>query len=110
MNPIILLFALSALFLGIAIWNWRMPEKRWINGLKADRNMLGIDYSKYNQKKIRSATTTLFLVEAVCLFLIGLTIGKHPDLTKILCGGILGAPVVYWFVVLVFCKKRKYRK
>ena len=51
MNPIILLFVLSAVFLGIAIWNWRMPEKRWLNGLKADRNMLGIDYSKYNQKR-----------------------------------------------------------
>ena len=48
-----------------------MPEKRWVNWLKADRNMLGIDYSKYNQKKI---------------------------------------PIVYWFVLLVFCKKSKYRK
>ena len=110
MNPIIILFALSAMFLGFAIWNWRMPEKRWVNNLKADRNMLGIDYSKYNLKKIRSATTTLLFFEAVCLFLIGLTIGKYPVLTKALCGGILGAPIVYWFVILVFCKKSKYRK
>ena len=72
MTPIIILFALSAMFLGFAIWNWRMPEKRWVNNLKADRNMLGIDYSKYNQKKIRSATTTLLLFEAVCLLSIGL--------------------------------------
>lgn len=87
-----------------------MPEKRWVNWLKADRNMLGIDYSKYNQKKIRSANTILLLFEAVCLFLIGLTIGKHPVLTKALCVEIMGAPIVYWFVLLVFCKKSKYRK
>ena len=115
MNPIIIPFALSAMFLGFAIWNWRMPEKRWVNNLKADRNMLGIDYSKYNQKKIRSATTTLLLFEAVCLFSLGLcsiwlTIKEHPVLIKIFIGGILGAPIVYWFVLLVFCKKSKYKK
>ena len=81
------------MFLVFGIWSWRMPEKRWVNWLKADRNMLGIDYSKYNQKKIRSANTTLLLFEAVCLFLIGLTIGKHPVLTKALCVGIVGAPI-----------------
>ena len=48
--------------------------------------------------------------EAACLFLIGLTVGKHPVLTKALCVGIVGAPIVYWFVLLVFCKKSKYRK
>ena len=110
MNPIIILFGLSAMFLVFGIWSWRMPEKGWVNWLKADRNMLGIDYSKYNQKKIRSSNTTLLLFEAVCLFLIGLTIGKHPVLTKALCVGIVGAPIVYWFVLLVFCKKSKYRK
>ena len=115
MTPIIILFASSAMFLGFAIWNWMMPEKRWVNNLKADRNMLGIDYSKYNQKKIRSATTTLLLFEAVCLFSLGLcsiwlTIKEHPVLIKIFIGGILGAPLVYWFVLLVFCKKSKYKK
>lgn len=67
MNPIIILFVLSAMFLVFAIWSWRMPEKRWLNWLKADRNMLGIDYSKYNPQKIRSASTTLLFFEAVCL-------------------------------------------
>ena len=86
-----------------------MPEKKWINRLKADRNPLGIDYSKYNQKKIRSATTTLLLFEAGCFFLMGLTIGKYPVLTWILCGGLFAALIVYWFVLLVFCKKSKYR-
>ena len=115
MTPIIILFALSAMFLGFAIWNWRMPEKRWVNNLKADRNMLGIDYSKYNQKKIRSATITLLLFEAVCFFSMGLcsiwlTINEHPVLIGIFMGSIMGAPIVYWFVLLVFCKKSKYRK
>ena len=111
MNPIIIvLFALAAMFLVFAIWNWRMPEKKWLNWLDADRNMLGIDYSKYNKIKIKSANTVFLLFEAVCLFLIGLTIGKHPILTKILFRGILGAPVVYWLAILVFCKKSKYRK
>ena len=86
-----------------------MPEKKWINRLKADRNMFGIDYSKYNQKKIRSAIT-LLLFEAVGFFLMGLTIGKYPVLTWILCGGLFAAPIVYWFVLLVFCKKSKYKK
>ena len=107
MTPFIILSTLSALFLIPAIWTWRMPEKKWINRLKADRNMLGIDYSKYNQKKIRSATTTLLLFEAACLFLMGLTIGKYPVLTWILCGGLFAALIVYWFVLLVFCKKSK---
>lgn len=107
MTPFIILSILSALFLIPAIWTWRMPEKKWINWLKADRNMLGIDYSKYNQKKIRSATTTLLLFEAACLFLMGLTIGKYPVLTWILCGGLFAALIVYWFVLLVFCKKSK---
>ena len=115
MNPVIILFALSAMFLAFAIWYWRMPEKRWINGLKADRNMLGIEYSKYNQKKIRSVTIALLLFEAVCLFSLGLcsiwlTIQEHPVLIKTFIGGILGALLVYWFVLLVFCKKSKYRK
>ena len=115
MSPVIILFALSAMFLAFAIWSWRMPEKKWINRLKADRNMLGIDYSKYNQKKIRSANTALFLAESVCLFSLGvcsirLTINEHPVLVRIFIGGILGALVLYWFVLLVFCKKNKYRK
>lgn len=46
MNPIIILFGLSVMFLVFGIWSWRMPEKRWVNWLKADRSMLGIDYSK----------------------------------------------------------------
>ena len=115
MNPIIILFGLSLMFLVFGILSWRMPEKRWVNWLKADRNMLGIDYSKYNQKKIRSANTTLLLFEAVCLFSMGmcsiwLTIKEHPVLIKLFIGGIMGAPIVYWFVLLVFCKKSKYRK
>lgn len=110
MTPIIILFALSAMFLGFAIWNWRMPEKRWVNNLKADRNMLGIDYSKYNQKKIRSLTIAIFLFEAVCLSLVGLTVKEHPVLAWIFMGGAAAAPIVYWFVFLVFCKKSKYKK
>ena len=87
-----------------------------MNWLKADRNMLGIDYSKYNQKKIRSANTTLLLFEAVCLFLIGLTclIGlnseEHPVLFLILGGGLLAGVFAYFFVLFVYCKKSKYRK
>lgn len=109
MNPIIIPFAFSAFLLVLAIRTWRMTEKKWLIHMSS-WNPLGIDYSKYNQKKIRSANTTLLLFEAVCLFLIGLTIGKHPALTKALCVGIVGAPIVYWFVLLVFCKKSKYRK
>ncbi len=87
-----------------------MPEKKWVNRLYSSRNMFDLDYSKYNQKKIRSATITLLLSEAVCLFLMGLTIGKYPILTWILMGGMMVALIVYWFVLLVFCKKSKYRK
>lgn len=30
MNPVIILFALSAMFLVFAVWTWRMPEKKWM--------------------------------------------------------------------------------
>lgn len=110
MSPVIILFALSAMFLALAIWTWRMPERSWIRLLKADRNLLGIDYSKYNQKKIRSATIALLLVEAVCLFPVGLTARDHPVLAWVLMGCAAAAPIVYWFVFFVFCKKNKYRK
>lgn len=110
MNPIIILFGLSLMFLVFGILSWRMPEKRWVNWLKADRNMLGIDYSKYNQKKIRSTTIAFLLFEAICVFPIGLTFKAYPVLTKILLWGFVGGEVAYWFVLLVFCKKSKYKK
>ena len=118
MDALIILFAMSAIFLVIAIWTWRMPEKRWINRLKVDNRLswFGFDISKYNQKKIRSLTIALFLFEAVCLFLIGLTclIGlnskEHPVLFLILGGGILAGIIGYYFVLFVYCKKSKYRK
>ena len=46
-----MLFPFFAMFLVFGIWSWRMPEKRWLDWLKDDRNILGIDYSKYNQKR-----------------------------------------------------------
>ena len=91
-----------------------MPEKRWINRLEINR--LGLDISKYNQKKIRSITIALFLFEAACLFLIGLTglIGlnheDHPVLILILGGGLLAGVIVYYFMLFVYCKKSKYKK
>ena len=94
MDAIIILFAFSACCLVIAIWTWRMPEKRWINRLEI-HNRSGLDISKYNQKKIRSITIALFLFEAACLFLIGLTglIGlnseEHPVLILILSAQLL---------------------
>ena len=110
MNPLIILYAISAVFLVIAIWTWKMPEKRWINRLKSDRNYFEINFSKYNQKKIRSLTIAVFLFEAACLSLVGLTVKGHPVLAWIFMGGAVAAPVVYWFVFLVFCKKSKYKK
>ena len=118
MDALIILFAMSAIFLVIAFWTWRMPEKRWINRLKVDNRLswFGFDISKYNQKKIRSLTIALFLFEAVCLFLIGLIglIGlnseEHPVLFLILGGGLLAGVIVYYFVLFVYCKKSKYRK
>ena len=92
-----------------------MPEKRWIDRLEI-HNRLGLDISKYNQKKIRSLTVTFFLFEAACLFLIGLTglIGlnseEHPVLLLILGGGLLAGVIVYYSVLFVFCKKSKYKK
>lgn len=79
-------------------------------------NRLGLDISKYNQKKIRSITISLFLFEAACLFLIGLTglIGlnseEHPVLFFILVGGLLAGVIVYYFMLFVYCKKSKYKK
>ena len=110
MNPLIILYGMSAVFLAIAIWTWRMPEKRWINWLKSDRNYFEIDFSKYNQKKIRSLTIAFFLFDAVCLSLVGLTVKEHPVLAWIFMGGVLASIIVYWFVFLVFCKKSKYKK
>ena len=115
MDALIILFAMSAFCLLIAIWTWRMPEKRWIIRL-GTHNRLGLDISKYNQKKIRSLTIALFLFEAVCLFLIGLAglIGlnseEHPVLFWSLVGGLLAGVIVYYFVLFVFCKKSKYKK
>ena len=114
MDAIIILFAFSACCLVIAFWTWRMPEKRWINRLEINR--LGLDISKYNQKKIRSITIALFLFEAACLFLIGLTglIGlnreDHPVLILILGGGLLAGVIVYYCMLFVYCKKSKYKK
>ena len=115
MDALIILFAMSAFCLVISIWTWRMPEKRWLIRLET-HNRLGLDISKYNQKKIRSLTIALFLFEAVCLFLIGLTclIGlnseEHPVLFLILGGGLLAGVFAYFFVLFVYCKKSKYRK
>ena len=115
MDAIIILFAFSACCLVIAIWTWRMPEKRWIYRLEI-HNRSGLDISKYNQKKIRSITIALFLFEAACLFLIGLTglIGlnseEHPVLILILGGGLLAGVIVYYFMLFVYCKKSKYKK
>ena len=114
MDAIIILFAFSACCLAFAIWTWRMPEKRWINRLEINR--LGLDISKYNQKKIRTITIALFLFETACLFLIGLTglIGpnseEHPVLILILGGGLLAGVIVYYFMLFVYCKKSKYKK
>ena len=118
MDALIILFAMSVCCLVVAFWTWRMPEKRWINRLKVDNRLswFGFDISKYNQKKLRSLTIALFLFEAVCLFLIGLTclIGlnseEHPVLFLILGGGLLAGVIVYYFVLFVYCKKSKYRK
>ncbi len=116
MTPLIIVFTLSALLFALAIWYWKMPERRWLNGMKPDGNLYGINYSKYNQKKLRTATIILLLSEAVGFFLIGLTnlvgltSGEHPVLFLVLVGGMMAAPIVYWFVLLVFCKKSKYRK
>ena len=112
MTPIIILFALSAVLFGMAIWYWKMPEKRWKKGMTADGNMYGIDYSRFNPQKTRTATITLLLFEAVCLFSMGLcsnwlTLNEHPILIGIFMGGLMGAPIVYWLALLVFCKKSK---
>lgn len=115
MDALIILFAFSACCLVIAIWTWRMPEKRWIDRLEI-HNRLGLDISKYNPKKIRSVTIALFLFDAACLFLIGLTslVGltseEHPVLTGVLMGGIMAGLIGYWFAFLVYCKKSKYKK
>jgi hypothetical protein len=50
MTPLIIVFTLSALLFALAIWYWKMPERRWLNGMKPDGNLYGINYSKYNQK------------------------------------------------------------
>ena len=115
MDALVILFVFSVCCLVIAIWTWKMPEKRWIIRLET-HNRLGLDISKYNQKKIRSLTIALFLFEAVCLFLIGLAglIGlnskEHPVLFWILAGGLLAGVIVYYFVLFVYCKKSKYKK
>lgn len=115
MDAIIILFAFSACCLVIAIWTWRMPEKRWLNRLET-HNRLGLDISKYNPKKIKSITMALFLFEAACLFLIGLTglIGlnseEHPVLFLILAGGLLAGVIVYYILLYVYCKKSKNKK
>ena len=115
MDALIILFAMSAIFLVIAIWTWRMPEKKWIKRLEVD-NRSGLDISKYDPQKIRSLTIALFLFEGVCLFLIGLTglIGLnsegHPVLLLILGGGLLAGVIVYYFVLFVCCKKSKQQK
>ena len=117
MNPVIILFALSAFFLAIAIRTRTMSEKKWLKRLESgSRTPVTLDYSKYSQKKVRSATAILFLFEAACLFLLGLTIAagldleEHPALIRIFMGGLIAPPIVYWPLVLVFCKKSKYRK
>ena len=109
MNPIIIPFAFSAFLLVLANRTWRMTEKKWLIHMSS-WNPLGIDYSKYNQKKIRSTTIAFLLFEAICVFPIGLTFKAYPVLTKILLWGIVGGVVAYWLVLLVFCKKSKYKK
>ena len=109
MIPIIIPFAFSAFLLVLAIRTWRMTEKKRLIHMSS-WNPLGIDYSKYNQKKIRSTTIAFLLFEAICVFPIGLTFKAYPVLTKILLWGFVGGEVAYWFVLLVFCKKSKYKK
>ena len=108
MDPRIIPVALSAFLLVLAIRTWRMTEKKWLIHLSS-QNRLDIDFTKYNQNKIRSTTIAFLLFEAICVFLIGLTFKAYPVLTKILLWGVVGGVVAYWFVFLVFCKKSKYK-
>lgn len=111
---ILILFAsLSAIYLVYAIWIWRMPEKKW-NDFSSDRAYISDLFhnyqTKYNPKKVRYFSIAYLLFEAVGLFLVGLIAWEHPVLAQSLAIGLVGASVVYGFVVLVFCKERKYRK
>ena len=112
MKPIYIFWGLSALFVARTVWIWRMSEKRWLNCLSI-RNYFNIDYHKYNQKKIRTLSIAFGLFEAACLFLLGLTPWEHGALTKvqmILLGCFALAPIAYWPIMLLCCKKSKYKK
>jgi hypothetical protein len=86
-----------------------MPEKKWIDfsSYRAYISFLiGNSKTKYNHKKIKPISIAFLFFEAVCNLMVGLTFEEHPFLAKIFLGGMIGAVVVYGFVVLVFCKER----
>lgn len=112
MNPSYIFWGLSALFVAVAVWIWRMSEKEWLRRLTF-RNYFDIDYHKYNNKKIKTASIVFGLFEAACLFLLGLTHWEQGTLTKIqmiLLGCFALAPIAYWPIMLLCCKKSKYKK
>ena len=112
MNPIIILFALPVLFVGYAVWLWRMSEKKWLARLSV-RNYFDIDYSKYNKNKIKSVGIALLLFEAACFFLAGLTLCRRGSEDSVLLVILLScaviAPIAYWPILILFCKKSKYK-
>ena len=112
MNPVYILWGLSALFAAIIIWIWRMPEKDWLYWMSC-RNYFNIDFHKYNNKKVRTLSIAIGLFEGVCLFLLGLTLWRHGVLTKVhhvLAVCMVLAPIAYWPILLFWCKKSKYKK
>ena len=114
MDVIYILWGLSALFIAIAVWIWRMPEKDWLFWMSY-RNYFNIDFHKYNNKKVRTLSVAFGLFEGACLFLTGLDVlWRHGPLGKvdfiILGGCIVLAPIVYWLIFLLYCKKSKYKK
>ena len=109
MNPVYILWGLSALFAAITIWIWRMPEKDWLYWMSC-RNYFNIDFHKYNNKKVRTASVAFGFFEAACLFLLGLVCPEHRSMTLILWGCMVLAPIAYWPILLFWCKKSKYKK
>ena len=112
MKPIYIFWGLSALFAAMSVWIWRMSEKDWLHRMSF-RNFFDIDYHKYNNKKIKTASIAFGFFEATCLFLLGLTHWEQGTLTTvqlILLGCFVLAPIAYWPIMLSFCKKSKYKK
>jgi hypothetical protein len=109
MNPIYIYWGLAALFVAEAVWLWQMPEKKWLNRMTV-RNYFNIDFHKYNNKKVRTASVAFGFFEAACLFLLGLVCPEHRSMTLILLGCMVLAPIAYWPIFLVYCKKSKYKK